>query len=78
MGRPAQDLTARGPFGTLRPLGRAGRGTPTRWVCHCDPALGGCGAIHTAAASNLVRGYTTSCGCRRDKPARRIQTLITE
>ena len=30
------------------------------WLCECD-----CGNSVTAARSNLMRGHTTSCGCRK-------------
>ena len=33
-----------------------------RWVCQCD-----CGKQTTALGSNLKRGLTTSCGCKKTK-----------
>ena len=33
-----------------------------RWVCRCD-----CGKEHTVTGSNLMRGTTVSCGCKRYK-----------
>lgn len=31
-----------------------------RWICRCD-----CGGICTVLSSNLTRGRTTSCGCKK-------------
>jgi hypothetical protein len=48
-------------FGWLVVLERAGTHTPTEYFCECD-----CGRMTCVLANNLVRGLTTSCGCRRD------------
>ena len=32
----------------------------TRWLCKCD-----CGGTHIAFTSNLTRGRTTNCGCKK-------------
>ena len=43
-----------------------------RWVCDCD-----CGGRATVTTSNLVRGHSTSCGCKRlhDLTGQRIGRL---
>lgn len=49
-------------FGMLVVIGQA-ESTATgqrRWVCKCD-----CGKEHTVIGSNLIRGTTVSCGCKR-------------
>lgn len=58
-------------FGSLVALEHVPGSKPTKWICRCD-----CGKETTVNASNLVRGYTTSCGCaarrastRRGKPS---------
>jgi len=39
----------------VAPLSRSGH---SRWVCLCD-----CGSIRTVFSTNLLRGFTVSCGC---------------
>ena len=51
-------------FGMLVVIGQASS-TATglrRWICKCD-----CGKEHTVIGSNLIRGTTISCGCKRYK-----------
>lgn len=51
-----QDLTGQ-HFGKLTVMERAeNKGRATRWLCRCD-----CGKLITVYASNLKRGFTTSC-----------------
>lgn len=45
-------------FGALVALDHVPGSKPTKWICRCD-----CGKTTTVNASNLVQGYTTSCGC---------------
>lgn len=51
----AEDLTGR-RFGALTALYRVPDARPTKWHCQCD-----CGGEADVLASNLKRGYTTSC-----------------
>ena len=51
-------------FGSLTVLYRSDRQAPSvYWTCQCD-----CGNRTEVLASNLRRGHTTSCGCRRVLP----------
>lgn len=66
----AQDLSGR-RFGRLAAIAYAGkRGQQSLWLCLCD-----CGVTHTAYATNLVRGLTQSCGCRRTDPSVHGQSI---
>ncbi len=57
------DLTGQ-RFGMLTVLCRSKQPHPcVYWICRCD-----CGRIIEAAAANLTRGHTVSCGCRRVSP----------
>lgn len=38
----------------------------TKWLCQCE-----CGKMHSASASNLKKGDTTSCGCSRSDWSRK-------
>ena len=61
------DLTGQ-RFGMLTVIERAeNKSGRTAWKCKCD-----CGNISIALASNLVRGFTKSCGCNvyKDKNKR--------
>lgn len=64
------DLTGR-RFGRWIVLCRAdNKKGRTMWHCRCD-----CGAERDVSASNLVKGYTTSCGCAaRDINTERMKT----
>ena len=68
MGKQAIDLTGQ-TFGRLRVLRRDGtyrtrrNYTFARWLCLCDPELGGCGRKTSVLGMNLKNGHTTSCGC---------------
>jgi hypothetical protein len=68
MGAKAPDLSGR-HFGRLLVIERVPRRPkapgPARWVCLCDPELGGCGAVTAPAGNALRSGYTRSCGCLR-------------
>lgn len=62
---PKRDLTDRS-FGRLTVLGRTA-GRANWWDCRCE-----CGGLKSAAAENLRRGSTRSCGClRRENSERR-------
>lgn len=70
------DLTGR-KFTRLRVLSRGpntrrnGRSWTTTWVCYCDPGLGGRGATtKPVLRSNLIQGYTRSCGCLQRETGR--------
>lgn len=57
------DLTGR-RFGMLTVLCRSDKhASHVYWTCQCD-----CGNRIEVLASNLRRGHTTSCGCRRTQP----------
>ncbi len=58
------DLTGR-VFGYLIPfIPISGGEWGCKWICYCDPELGGCGDItKPILAGNLKAGTTTSCGC---------------
>lgn len=62
-GRPVRDLTNQ-RFGRLIVVGRAPdtvrTGTNVWWATWCD-----CGQTRYVPMRNLVKGNTTSCGCRR-------------
>lgn len=69
---PSQARLAGRVFGRLRVLRQAQRPAEvpagsqgTYWVCHCDPALGGCGALCVKANNTLSRSRNPvrSCGC---------------
>src|SRR5882724_7830476 len=48
-------------IGMLMILERVQKGDGVgRWKCKCD-----CGSVVVKTASNLKRGHTTSCGCKR-------------
>ena len=48
-------------FGKLTVIAEAASsGGQARWVCRCD-----CGNECTVLAKNLMRGHSTSCGCKR-------------
>lgn len=58
--RRAQDLAGR-RFGNLVALTYSGRkGQQAVWACKCD-----CGVTKTVYATNLLRGLSRSCGCRK-------------
>ena len=58
-----QDLVGQ-KFGMLTVISRAesDESGKRRWLCRCD-----CGAEKTVLGSNLKRGTTVSCGCKRQK-----------
>lgn len=58
-------------FGRLRVIDFAGidKCGHARWLCECD-----CGNIVVKLGTNLKRGLTTSCGCRRVEVAREQKT----
>ena len=58
------DLTAK-EFGDLTVLIRVDGSKPVRWRCQCT-----CGKTVDVLSSNLIRGLSTSCGCRRTKSIR--------
>ena len=65
----AKDLTGQ-HFGELTVLYRTENKckTSTCWVCQCS-----CGTIKPILAQNLVKGNTTSCGCKnREKASQRM------
>ena len=66
MGRTTIDLIGQ-EFGRLTVKARVPRepGAPgqARWLCLCDPRLGGCGTMKTIGSSALRSGATRSCGC---------------
>lgn len=59
--RTRLDLTGQS-FGRLRVKADAGtqKHGHSHWLCICQ-----CGAETTVRGSNLINGFTTSCGCRR-------------
>lgn len=59
----------------LHPVSVPGRENRGKWVCLCDPAIGGCGAETVARAADMKRGRITSCKCRRAR-AERKNSLI--
>lgn len=65
MARPLKDITG-SVFGWLRVL-RADHSSPerTKWVCFCDPSLGGCGNETITTSGRLNKGRAVSCGCLR-------------
>jgi len=59
------DLTGR-EFTRLRVLRRdPGKFAHVKWVCICDPKLGGCGTEKSVTGKLLTIGRTVSCGCLR-------------
>lgn len=65
----AKDLTGQ-HFGELTVLYRTENKckTATCWVCQCS-----CGTIKPILAQNLIKGKTTSCGCKnREKASQRM------
>lgn len=61
MPRPPRDL-ANQRFGLLTAVRINGQlQRRTAWLCRCD-----CGNEVTTRATSLIRGYVTSCGCRRN------------
>jgi hypothetical protein len=58
----AKELAGR-RFGWLVVLERAGSNKGALWLCRCN-----CGTEKVIRAHNLVRGMTSSCGCRRGRP----------
>jgi len=58
----AKELAGR-RFGWLVVLKRAGSNKGALWLCRCN-----CGTEKVMRAHNLVRGMTSSCGCRRGRP----------
>jgi hypothetical protein len=71
MAKLANDLTGR-EFGRLTVKARdySKMTGQTRWLCLCDPRLGGCGTLTTVGSSALRTGGTKSCGCwRRESTA---------
>lgn len=89
MSRRAEDLTGRS-FGRLTVLRRtedyifarrdkAGRIRQivkrTRWLCLCDPALGGCGRETVTTGQALRTGHCRSCGCLRIENGIRLGNL---
>lgn len=59
------DLTGK-TFGSLVVQKRDGytqNGKKIKWLCLCDPALGGCGQTSTPTSSDLNSGHSQSCGC---------------
>lgn len=49
-------------YGALRVISRQPISGASQWLCQCD-----CGQQTVARGSNIKRGHTTSCGCRRWK-----------
>lgn len=89
MSRPLEDLTGRS-FGRLTLLRRAEdyvfirrdkAGRPrsiikrVRWLCLCDPKLGGCGRTTVTMGQALKQGHCRSCGCLRVENGIRIGLL---
>jgi hypothetical protein len=65
--RPAADLTGR-RFGRLvaeSKTGEKNKDGSLTWLCRCD-----CGNVARISAHDLLRGNTTSCGCRWKDTAR--------
>ena len=60
-GRPADNLIGF-VSGKLRALYKVEGSGHARWMCVCDPKLGGCGKMKEVLACNLKRHYTKSCG----------------
>lgn len=54
--KPLKDLTGK-RFGRLQAMFYAGQ---SKWFCRCD-----CGGETFALTSNLLKGNSTSCGCKR-------------
>ena len=59
-------------FGLLTVLDRVDGSKPVRWRCRCT-----CGKTIEALSSNLLRGLSTSCGCKRAKSIREAWTTKT-
>jgi hypothetical protein len=47
-------------FGRLTVIERCAISKPKKWICRCE-----CGKESLVFDSNLLRGHTTSCGCRQ-------------
>ena len=55
-------------FGILRVRRRDPAPGEVRWECLC-----GCGNVRIVMARNLVSGASRSCGCRRNRVARKVK-----
>lgn len=66
MAKLRNDLTGQ-EFGRLTVKARdySNKTGQAKWLCLCDPRLGGCGTLTTAGSHALRSGHTTSCGCWR-------------
>jgi hypothetical protein len=66
MTRLRHDLTGQ-EFGRLSVKGRdfSKKTGQTRWLCLCDPRLGGCGTLTSVGSESLRMGRIKSCGCWR-------------
>ena len=63
------DLNGR-TFGDYTVIGFGGKkGHMTLWKCKCV-----CGSEKTVYGNNLLRGYSTSCGCKRAEKMRKTMT----
>ncbi len=79
MSRPVKNVTGM-RFGRLTAVSHAGfrrrsNGyTEGTWLCRCD-----CGEESIVLAANLLKGHTTSCGCRQREitSARSRRTTVT-
>lgn len=72
MGRTAKSLVGQ-KFGLLTVVEPApSDGGSKKWICSCE-----CGGTAVVLGSNLTRGHTTSCGCKkkRDLSGKRIGRL---
>ena len=68
-----QDLTGR-RFGRLLVIGESDERSPqnrTLWICQCD-----CGNVVLHVSDELLKGNTTSCGCKWLDNAKRAQDAV--
>lgn len=66
MAKLKNDLTGQ-EFGRLTVKARdySKKAGQARWLCLCDPRLGGCGGLTSVGSESLRMGRTKSCGCWR-------------
>jgi hypothetical protein len=66
MAKLVNDLTGQ-EFNRLKVLERdfSKKTGQARWLCLCDPRLGGCGKLTSVGSESLRTGRTKSCGCWR-------------
>lgn len=64
MGKKALELTGQ-VFGRLLVIERGGStaAKKIKWICLCNPELGGCGKTVEVIGSGLKSGHYISCGC---------------